>query len=284
MVNKTTSKTATDAPTKTLVGPERPVPIALVDLGGQLPFKLAQLVAKLNRIQSVFAFRVLDHVVGHAEMGKYDLPHNHSDEHLFTLIRKRTNDAGYQYGIGVTHECLEKSRFNSHDQSSFDVGVITIDSAEKYVPLGRTLSKYVAYLLVCEAFCLVGKTHFEHPESYACVFDECHQKDDLRKCLRKPDIEDDCKENLVNAGFAAKDVAGAMSILKFVRRPSFLHVIRQSAESPFSGFFIGGLLVHVFGTQIAHFEGVYGTVVYFALGFGLGVSLLYNYRWKPPND
>lgn len=284
MVRKPNGKTRSEATSKTPVSPERPAPIALMDLGGRLPLNLVGLAAKLNRMQNVFDFRVLDHVVSHAEMGEYDLPHAYSDKHLFRLIRGRTNLAGYRYGIGVTHESLESSRFNSHDRTEFDVGAISIDSAENYIPLGRTVSQYLAYLLVCEAFCIIGKEHLEHPQSYACVFDECHRKDDLRKCLRRPDIEDECQRKLADAGFSVKDIEGAMNILRFVRRPSLVHVIRQSIENPFTGFFVGGLLVHVFGTHIAHLTGIPGALIYLGLLSGLGFSLLYNYRWRQPLD
>jgi hypothetical protein len=292
MASKPTRKTSNDAGKEILVGSveaagiaaspqtagNRPVPIALIDLGGQLPFKLSRLAAKLNRKQKVFEFHVVKHVVSHQEMGDYDLPHAYSDEHMFDLIRAITCKAGYQNGVGITHQRLEAVRFNSHDRTRYDVGIITIDGAAKYIPMGRTLSKYVAYLLLCEALCIVGRTHFEHPEVFHCIFDECYLKEDLRECLRRAVIENGCKEKLTLAGFGDDDLEGAMSILNYVRRPSLIHAIRQSIDSPISGFFIGGLAIHVLGTKIAHSSGKYAVGIYLVLTLGLLLSLYYNYR------
>lgn len=217
---------------------ERPIPIALVNLGGLLPISLKSLANDLNRIknQKLFSFHAVAEKV---PLPNRTLPHGYTLRSLYALIKDKIKGTGYSFGIGITHEVLEDARFNWHDQKS-GIGVITTDQSEVYNPVGRTLYQYLAYLVLCEALCITGKTQFEHSGRNYCLFDMCMEKSDIKKCLTNPFIH--CTEKLKEAGFTDEDIESANGILAYVKRLRFTDVLQHVFTKPIVGILIGILV------------------------------------------
>lgn len=255
--------------------------IALVDIGGRLPIDLQGVATKLNRLQTgLFLFQVVTPPI--TNLGTYDLLHYFSDQRLFSFIKGRIEGSDFRFGIGVTHETLDKDRFNRHTEKE-GVGVVTVDDAEKYKPLGKSLEKYLCFLILCEAFCVAGGEHFEHDERRFCLFDMCLKKDDLVTCLARPHICPDCEERLENAGFSAQDIERAKQVLTYVGGTSPWDVFKEIVfTNPIVWFLIGGLSLGILSQYIANFPTGWVRGIQ---GFLLVVFLVYmwiRYRQAQP--
>jgi hypothetical protein len=251
----------------------RPLKIGLIDLGGRLPQRfLDDLAKKLNSRQSRFLFVSVVRIV---DMGNYDLLHGYSDKHLFKLVEDHLRGTGPSHGIGVTHfPLLQHDAFNRHDQNR-GIGVITYSDYKKYTPTNKDLEQYLSYLILCELYCIVGRTDFEHELREYCLFDLCRNKEDLRECLNNPQINEGtvkCKSLLIAAGFAEDDIAAGEAILGFVKRPKLLRLI-PNLVSAWSGILIGLLGGQLILELPVHFLQVSSI----AIGILLGMSLVYNY-------
>jgi hypothetical protein len=216
----------------------RPIPIALVNLGGLLPFNITKLANDLNRLknQKLFVFHPIALSV---DLPDRDLPHGYSLHSLYQTVSNALAGSGYSFGIGITHEILEDTRFNWHDTEK-GVGCITIDQAEVYNPAGRTIYQYVAYLVLCEALCITGRTQFEHRERFYCLFDECLERMDLKACLMRPHIH--CKDRLKAVGFTDRDIDSAEAILHYVKKRHFSNVLAVAFSKWYTGVILGILI------------------------------------------
>lgn len=234
-------------------GPRRergapPYLIAVLDLGGQLPIDLSRLGVELNRIQSFFNFGVESLPI--TDLGPFDQRHLYSDGHLFPIIKNHSEGIS-DYAIGVTYHHLEQSSFNRHD---VDLGVGIVSTANTmFAPPGRTLEQYIAYLLLCEAFCIVGGHDFEHEDRRTfCLFDLCGDLDELKHCLAHPHIDRDCIEKLIRIGkFSEEEINDAQKILRYVERTSFPQAVTKGLAHPVSSLLLGGFFGYLIGAVLA---------------------------------
>lgn len=247
---------------------DRPCGIALVDLGGCSRINYSRLVKRLNsRLGKVFRFELSTPAV--TDLGTYDELHIYSDERLFGLLKERIAHTDCTFAIGVTHERLHDQSFNRHNESE-GVGVVTTADANEYVPPGRSLEQYLCYLILCEAFCIVGGVHFEHDEVQYCLFDMCLVKQDLTRCLQDPCIHKGCVRNLLDGGFSAADLREANRLLKWVGSPSVFHLVPQAVQNPGSMLLLGGLVGHLL-------RGLFSDVtqgVFWGVAIGLAVLIV----------
>jgi len=229
---------------------ERPCRIVLIDLGGRSRVNLQRLVKTLNsRGGELFKFELSTPVV--TELDTYDELHCYSDERLFGVLKERIAHTDYAFAIGVTHERLNKQSFNRHNESE-GIGAVTVADANEYVPPGRSLEQYLCYLILCEAFCVVGGVHFEHDEVRYCLFDMCLVKEDLVPCLQNPCIHKGCVRDLLDSGFSSADLREANRLLKYVGSTSLSRVISQAVQNPGSTLLLGGLVGYILRGLSAH--------------------------------
>jgi hypothetical protein len=258
-----------------------PHEIALIDLGGRIPrsTSLEKIARKLNALQNTFHFSFLVKITA---LGEFDLLHGYKDGRFLGFVKDHLRGTEYRYGIGITHmPLLEHDAFNRHDQEH-GRGVITFYNYKKYIPPSRDLEQYLAYLTLCETFCLVGKTHFEHKLKEACLFDMCLEKEDLRDCLTRPEIVEGtkkCQTRLRRVGFTAQDLEAGQRILEFVGRPKLEQLI-PSLLSPASGVLIGLLG----GELVAIFPQVVTLYLSLAIAGVLGATMTYNYQRAHKGD
>lgn len=258
----------------------RPIGIALVILGPQLRFDLNKLVRRLNGMQTLFNYFLVTPPVH--DLGEPDEKHVYSDEVYFSRIEKRISGSQYDLGIGITYERLQQSSFNRHDHMH-GYGVVTMADFEKFTPRDKTLDQYLAYLLLCESFCLAGHQHFEHRAQKFCLFDECIELYDLFKCLQRPRIcRDICEKRLLNSGFTEHDLLQARLVLDYVGRTSLMQVLDRSINNPVSGFFLGGLLVQLIYAYIANLPAPWLHGITGGLGVAFLLSLGWSYRRAQP--
>lgn len=229
----------------------RPWRIALVDLGGHLHMKqlsLDRIAKRLNSLQNLFHFEPFGPAVTH--LGEKDRLHCYSDKVLWGFVKSHLTGTEYELGIGITHERLDQHRFNRHNETE-GIGLVTIADATEYTPIGKTLEQFTVFLILCEAFCVVGRKDFEHPVVHYCLFDLCQEKSDQVTCLANPHICDDCLIRLKNSGFLVKDFHEANKVLRYVGRTSSAHVIRQALSNPIAQFLLVSLLISIIGKLVA---------------------------------
>ncbi|MFC1678715.1 hypothetical protein ACFL2T_00650 [Elusimicrobiota bacterium] len=199
----------------------------------------------------------------------------HSNKLLYGLIRQNIAGAG-RFGIALTHHQLEDNSFNRHDEK-VGVGIVTIHGARHFIPSGKTLQQYLSFLVLCEAFCLVGETDFEHSGRVDyCLFDLCTDKDDLGLCLTKSYIDKTCRERLARAGgFTEGQVAEAEKILDYTRSIDHSFALKKGLGHPVSSL-LAGLLAGCFvGTTISTLRGPFYQLVFF-----LVILLLLYSVWR----
>ena len=213
----------------------RPIPVALVALGGMSVSKVTKLAWELNHLkgQNLFDFGQIKHKV---ELPTRTLPHAYKLDDLYTVVKNVVVKNGYTYGIGLTLEVLENERFNWHSEND-PVGVVTENQIEKFNPVGRTDYQYLAYLVLCEALCITGRAQLEHKEINYCLFDECENKEDLTKCMTRPHIH--CPESLKAVGFVEDDLKSTGAILKYIEKRRFSDVFQHTFSKWYVGIILG---------------------------------------------
>ncbi len=255
--------------------PQGPYKIGLIDVGGKLPIDIHKLVKRLNGFGGNFHYGAGEKV---SILGKFDLTHGYSDNHFWGFVREHIHGTEYAYGIGLTHlPLVEKDAFNRHDIVN-GVGMITFHDYRKYTPINRDLEQYLVYLILCESFCLVGETQFEHNETECCLFDMCGNKDDLRPCLSNPQIvqgTNRCRTRLRRAGFSEQDLEAAQRMLRFVGRLKFRRLI-DSLMTPTTTLLLGALLTEIAAVYMSKLPEVWSQVFDFAIVLCLVVSLAYS--------
>ncbi len=254
----------------------RPFELGLVSLGSEM--QLARLTDRLNRLQKIFHYEPFSPGIDLPR--KYDLKHIYSDKVYYSAIEKALYRTDYNYCIGITNERLQESSFNRHDHNR-GTGVITIADAEGFTPWDKTINQYLAYLILCESYCLVGKKHYEHSPRRFCLFDECHDLKDLVKCLQRPHICNKCKKRLMQR-FEQSDIEGAQPVLDYVGKPSILRILSRSFGNPLWGFFLGGFLTQFLYERVASLPTPWPDMVGVVLIVGLIVTPLISYRRASP--
>ena len=275
VVNEEVQMVATQATVRVQVITNRPFVIGLVNFGEVIGVSLERLASDLNRAQNgktkLFQFQAIR---GVTDLGEYDLPHNYSNKKLFSFITQSLHRTGINYGIGITVEELELGRFNSHDESA-GLGLVTVYNHDEYKPSEKTLYQYLAYLILCEAFCITGHHHFEHDDKHYCLFDECSNKKDLKVCLEHPKIH--CVQNLATLGFGPLDLANAAAILEYVRKRSVQNALVKTFSNPVVGMFLGGGIVNLLSGAIAALGSSWSWAITSFLFLGIVLFFLWSY-------
>lgn len=221
-----------------------PFPVALIDLfDGKYKLNLNSICKQANKNQKLFKFAIVKPDEKDL-LGKYDDDHGYTDNRCFNIINEVVNvkNRGYSYGIGITSHSIEKDAFDRHD-CQMGVGIISMKNADDYNPRGTSLEKYAIYLMLCEAFCIVGRQDYEHKEVRSCLFDKCTVKNELTKCIRMSQICDECKDEIIaSSEFNASDIIEAENLLKYIRKRSLRYGISKGLSHPFAGFIMGGLI------------------------------------------
>jgi len=248
---------------------KRPYRIALVDLGGRSRVNLKSLVKTLNKhVGNLFEFEVSTPAV--TKLGEHDDEHCYSDARLFGFLKERIAHTDWDFAIGVTHARLHGDCFNRHNESE-GVGVVTVADANEYLAPGKSIQQYLCYLILCEAFCVVGGVQFEHEEVWYCLFDWCDQKEDLILCLEEPCIRECCLRRVQDSGFSEDDLQEANRLLKYVGATNRLDIIAQAVQNPASLLLMGGLVGHILRGAFSDAPSlvVWGVVAALALLIGL---------------
>jgi hypothetical protein len=267
--------------TMTTVPVERPLLIGIipvghlevVERGGRKDVDLEALARKLNNLQSLFEYRVIS---ASLIMGEYTFDHGYRDETYYETMKDRIRSSEFRWAIAVTPEELEEGAFNRHSQGE-GLGIVTVESYERFIPPDSSLLRYLAYLVLCESFCIVSGQHLEHREARYCLFDMCHRKSDLTECLRRPSIHNECVTRLRRLGFTNSDLEQAYRILRYVGKPEVLHILKQAVATPGGGFLVGvasGLLANL----LVQFSPVWS--VYVAIACLVGLVLLAVSRYS----
>lgn len=221
----------------------RPVQIALHPIKGaedafwgiQKWHSLQHLAEVLNARQRVFQYTA---EVELTPDGLLTEKHGYSKIGYYNCLADQIAHTSYDAAIGITHWDLEESQFNQHCELR-RVGVVTTSAFEAYLPSGGSLLKYLIYLILCESFCLTTALELEHKERNFCLFDACTLKDDLVRCLRRPQIEDDCVRRLDSLGFAASELEEIADVLDYIGGTSWLHFAGEAVYTPGAGFLLG---------------------------------------------
>jgi len=209
--------------------------LELVRIRGQEKIDLNAIAQRLNRLQKLFSYEVIGPTI---RLGEYTSTHGYLDETYHRTMEARIQNSRFKWAIAITPEELEEGSFNRHSGNK-GLGIITTESYQNYIPPGSTLHQYLAYLILCESFCIVGGVDLEHQEKRYCLFDRCHKKMDLIECLRQPHIHEDCREKLLTLGYDVADLEQAENILKFVKAPNRWHRLGQFIQEPFQGLILG---------------------------------------------
>lgn len=218
------------------------IPVARLEFGGMRDPDafLAKVAARLNLRQKLFHYQIFGPTIS---LGEYpdQFDHGYLSQQYYDELKRRISASSYLRAIAITPEELEQGSFNRHDHAA-GVGVITINGYKNYVPPGCTMTQYLSYLILCESLCLVAGQHFEHRETWFCLFDMCHRKSDLTDCLRRPYIHKECCTRLKAVGFTDPDIAEANKLLAFVGEPNWWHILGETFRHPATGLVLGAAI------------------------------------------
>lgn len=192
--------------------PQQNLAIVTADRKEEVP--IGALVRRLNSLQTLFHYQVIDPPL---ILGEYDERHLYNDQTYYDAIAKRIANSPIKWGIAIVSEELQEGSFNRHNEVT-GCGVITVKHYKEYIPNGHSLDQYLAFLILCESFCIVCGQHLEHHMRCYCLFDMCDDKHDLIECIRKSFIHEDCEQKIFAAGFTHEDFSEAEKILSFARR------------------------------------------------------------------
>ena len=166
---------------------------------------------RLNEKQSEFSFEffrtdLLQGVKGEERRG-------YSLEQYYSVLTAGRAQWHCTYIVAISSEVLASGSFNREDPDR-GCGVITVRDYLKFVPPGLSRTSYIAYLLLCVALVLKYEAVREHARREYCLFDLCEDENDLIRCLRKPHIDDDCRDKLQEAGVSQRELRSFEGILK----------------------------------------------------------------------
>jgi hypothetical protein len=200
-----------------------------------------------------------------------------------------------KYAICVVSEELEDSSFNKHnkddwtedgtkDEATKDMGlgVITIQDYKMYSPAATKLEQYLAFLILCESFCIVSRHHIEHSERKFCLFDLCHDKKDLITSIMRAFIHDQCIEDLLSFGFNEEDIAEANKILAYVRKPNTSAILLKWLNDPRISITIGALIGILINILTAKFP-IISEITIIGLIVLIGVFITTQLNRSSPN-
>jgi len=248
-----------------------PYRVGLVDLGGESGLNFLKFTRKLNSLQNTFHYGKVSTVT---ELGIKDVLHGYSYENLFNMVQSHIEGTDFKFGVGIIHERLEQDAFNHHsiDQR---VGIISLRDFEEYIPFGRSKEQYLAYLLLCESFCIVGGVEFEHPEERDCLFDFCRDKLHFRQCMESAKIDKYCQAKLLReGGFKPIEIEKSKKILDYAARINLKNWVNIFINNSITGFFIGGLLINLLSTKISKLYSPWPTLITIFLLFGFICSII----------
>jgi hypothetical protein len=198
-------------------------------------FSLERFAVTLNGLQSSFRFVAVD---AKWNLGIYDKTHIYSNSRYGDKLKDAMHERHCPFAIVITTEDLEDTVFNAHKEDE-GWGIITTSRYVDYLPPGSSLFRYLAYLVLCETLCLVGKYQFEHARHAHCLFDMCRNKRDLTQCLSRPSVEQECQDRLRDAGFSDTHLQDVYEILTFVGMSSVPQMLTRGVTEPGASFLLG---------------------------------------------
>jgi len=227
----------------------------------------------LNEGQELFNFQHTEYETRVTE----DLPHGFTAKASFDCLSQQLeNLVDISCGIGLTDSPLELGVFNHHDESR-GVGVVTFEVYKQYIPETASLERYLAYLVLCEAFCLAGRQQFEHEEHRKCLFDFCGNKLEFTDCLVHPHICTQCKKELVASGFEDHLVESVEKLLFSLAKPWPGSAFNAVMRRPASAMLVGSLVAIVTATYAATEEGFGAWLPSIALGVAVVFLVFLQY-------
>ncbi len=217
--------------------PGQKIRVGLAICGDVESLKMQKFCQKLNSLGDIFEYSLQPNISINPNGEEYDAPHCHSHARYFKRLKAARTllDECPDLLIGITHDSLEGSVFNKHNESE-NLGIVTTYNFEDYLPLGMVKEQFVAYLVLCESFCIASEKDLEHEESRFDLFDLCREKSDLAKCLEKPYIGKESRKSLLAEGFP--DQAG-LKILKYVKSRSVWKTAKEILEKPIYAYPVG---------------------------------------------
>lgn len=227
----------------------------------------------LNESQELFDFQYTESETRVTE----DLLHGFTAEASFDCLSGQLKNLVDIYcGIGLTDSPLELGVFNHHDESR-GVGVVTFEVYKQYVPETASLERYLAYLVLCEAFCLAGRKQFEHEEHRKCLFDLCGNKLEFTDCLVHPHICTECKKELVDSDFEPELIESVEKFLFSLAKPRPGSAFKAVMRRPAPAMLVGALVAVVAATYAAAEKGFGAWLPSIALGAVVVFLVLHQY-------
>jgi len=78
-----------------------------------------------------------------------------------------------------------------------------------------------------------------HPATNYCLFDDCEDRRDFSKSMRKPEICVDCLAKLDSAGIGHNVIREAKAILRYCRRSALEFAVSQTLRNPLTTLSLG---------------------------------------------
>lgn len=238
-----------DIPSGVPKGPKIPVALVGEDMVPKLrqvrlgPFKrrlnLKHVCEVLNKVQDQFEYVVLREPVSYGDI-TMSLPHAFGDEQHWAVMLKafQERNVSYNFGILIVTSELADSSFNRHNEMS-GLGVITLYQHLTHLPPLVDSEQYLMYLILCETYCTVGQTHFEHGVVRYCLFDMCNNKADFIDCITTPQICNGCLAALDAAGFEAEQIDASRGPFELIAKRRWYSILGHAIADPRAIFFLG---------------------------------------------
>lgn len=215
-------------------------------------------VSLLNSSGDIFEFKVTIYLESEWRklLGTQEALHGYSHEQYASgLLEISNRSSTFTNVVAVTSKPLEISEFNKHYlnlDGNRATGIISIDGWRQYTPSKMELHHYLAYLLLCEAFCVSANFEFEDEIEERDLFDLCRDKSVLRECLTNVFISEHSRGLLCNQGFS--ETSGNRALAAIAKR-SLKSRVREILLNPIVALVVavlglfGGLIISVLGSD-----------------------------------
>lgn len=203
--------------------------------------ELTQLCSILNKNQKHESFRFVPYDNSLRFPPTRGVDHIYTYDQLYKVIKETKTFIKHRVGIismPLVGACFNKQSVSEH------VGVVTLHDVEEYKIKELSTRKYLSYLVLCVAMCLVTDLDLEEDHvPNKCLFDFCGEKKTFRECLSKPLICPSCLEKL-SEKLDNNEIADMKSIFKYATRKNFFAVLWATIKS--ATFFYGMLTSSLF--------------------------------------
>ena len=210
-------------------------------------------------------------------MGDPDLAGFAYSDVAFTSMISRYREC-YDICVLLTSAPLEDNFFTRTIQQNTIIAT-SHQADELLEKSGRSLAEYYALAICQELISFAFQratglpwTELFHGETRGCLFDfakyKPHKIAKLTKCIISPQTQGFLAEKNVDD----RVISYVLSVLRRIRRPSFIRAIKESVMSPILSFFYGGLVigfvVNVFSSLVLNKNSLSGGQIRFILFLG----------------